>query len=413
MKEELFQKQRLPGLVKDKLSAWELSESVIERRIRDLRRLLHYMDNQGLASYNPDVGKIFLEKQDKDESVGKYTRSGSHTLVNVLDTIYNDLEYNRRKLYKDGHPLFGRIGDIASLFLEQLKGHERLSKTTIRSYRWHLSLFTESLCIQGVEVENLSETAILTYASSSQNTRPQTVRYVKRFLSYLFQEGFVDKDYSMLFDGVSVRRKEKIPSYYTKEEIVKLEKSVERSSAIGKRDYAIILLASRLGLRSSDIRNLQFSELDWDNSTINLIQYKTRRDLTLPLLADVGDAIIDYIRYGRPKSTLKTIFLTASAPYRKISAPGMSGIVAKHIYESGIEFKGKHKGVHTLRHSLATTMMNNGVRMPVISEVLGHAETQSTMHYLNIDVSHLLECSLRVPEVNSDFYNQGGGILYE
>ncbi len=166
-------------------------------------------------------------------------------------------------------------------------------------------------------------------------------------------------------------------------------------------------------VRSSDIRNLTFKEIDWDNNTINLTQYKTRKELTLPLLAEVGDAIIDYVKYGRPVSKSKTIFLSAHPPYGQISASGISSIVTCRIYEANIEYKGRHHGAHALRHSLATALMNNGVHMPVISEALGHAETQSTMYYLGIDVTHLPECSLAVPPINDAFYTQGGGMLYE
>ena len=107
---------------------------------------------------------------------------------------------------------------------------------------------------------------------------------------------------------IKLRKKERIPSYYTTEEIKVIENSVSRSSALGKRNYAMILLASRLGLRASDIMSLKFSDIDWDNDLIRLRIQKTGKTIELPLLADVGNAIIDYLRYGRPASTSQTYF---------------------------------------------------------------------------------------------------------
>ena len=119
----------------------------------------------------------------------------------------------------------------------------------------------------------------------------------------------------------------------------------------------MLLLASSLGIRASDIRTLQFSNIDWDKKMICLEQYKTKRDIDLPLLLEVGEAIIDYIINGRPKSDLKTVFLTAIHPYRPIATSTFSTVVSNYICQTGIEYKGRHHGVHCLRHSLATNML--------------------------------------------------------
>ena len=99
--------------------------------------------------------------------------------------------------------------------------------------------------------------------------------------------------------------KEKLPSYYSKEEILQFENQIDRLSIVGKRDYAMFLLASRLGLRSSDIRLLQFSDIDWDKNEIRIIQKKTKKPVILPLLEDVGTAIIDYVMNARPDKKTK------------------------------------------------------------------------------------------------------------
>jgi integrase/recombinase XerD len=153
--------------------------------------------------------------------------------------------------------------------------------------------------------------------------------------------------------------------------------------------------------------------LDWDSNVINLVQYKTKKEIELPLLAVIGEAIIDYIQNGRPKSDSKTIFLTANAPYTPLSVPGLSSIISGIIYKAGIETKDRHHGAHCLRHSLATQLLEQGTTLPVISETLGHSNSQTTMIYLGVDVTGLLRCSLEVPPVPESFYMQKGGWFYE
>ncbi len=174
-----------------------------------------------------------------------------------------------------------------------------------------------------------------------------------------------------------------------------------------------MLLASRLGLRASDIAALTFSNINWDTNTITLIMKKTCKIIELPLLTEVGNAIIDYLRHGRPKSDSKHIFLCAIAPYKEIVPFGICGAISQIIQRAPVDIKDRHHGGHSMRHSLAACMLSNGETIPTISEVLGHKKTQTTLTYLKIDLKSLLECSLPVPSVTESFYMQKGGVFYE
>ena len=176
--------------------------------------------------------------------------------------------------------------------------------------------------------------------------------------------------------------------------MLQIESSVNQSTSVGKRDYAMLLLATRLGLRSSDIAGLQFSNLDWDRNIIRLIQYKTKREIELPLLKDVGEAIINYVKYGRPSSSSKQIFLSSLAPYNPVNGAVVSLSVRKIISHSKIDTTDRKKGPHAMRHTLASQLLRNGVSLPVISETLGHKSTQTTMSYLRIDIDGLMKCTL-------------------
>ena len=139
----------------------------------------------------------------------------------------------------------------------------------------------------------------------------------------------MDNNFEDVLEYYKWVKQEKIPSFFSADEICTIEESVNRSGGIGKRNYAMLLLAGRLGLRASDIANLQFSNIDWEKSEIRLTQYKTGNPISLPLLNDVGNAIIDYLKYGRFKSESQNVFISGRAPY----IPANKSIVCSAIQE--------------------------------------------------------------------------------
>jgi len=225
-----------------------------------------------------------------------------------------------------------------------------------------------------------------------------TVCVLRSALRYLHSIGAVAADLSGALPRIRYSKKAKIPSAYTREEVEKTIGCIDRGNPKGKRDYALVLLAARLGLRASDISDLTFSSFKWDKNTIEVTQQKTGEPVVLPLLSDVGEAIIDYIRYSRPKSGEPFVFLKLNAPNDVMRANSIHSVVHTRLKSAGIKMPpGKKHGPHALRHSLASALLDNGVPMPVISEALGHADTDSTSVYLKIDISKLRECAVEAP----------------
>ena len=171
-----------------------------------------------------------------------------------------------------------------------------------------------------------------------------------------------------------------------RELVERLLKAVERSSPRGKRDYAILLLASRLGLRLGDIRMLTLDALKWDTAAIEITQSKTGAPLCLPLTEEVGQALIDY-RTGCPQTAHRELFLRAQPPFTPFAADGHFYNIVKYWRElAGIRFRSKqHCGLHSLRHTLATQLLREQTPMHVISEILGHTTTATTMIYAKAD----------------------------
>jgi len=178
--------------------------------------------------------------------------------------------------------------------------------------------------------------------------------------------------------------------------------SIDRGNPVGKRDYAIMMLVTRYGLRSADVKTLKLPDLHWSENVIEFVQSKTRNLLRLPLLRDVGWAIIDYLQNGRPPSEHPEVFLTCTVPIRPFgqNSCGLNAILAKRVRQAGVRISSElPKGMHSLRHTLASVMLANDVDLPVISSVLGHVTSEATSVYLHTDIARLKQCALDPEEV--------------
>jgi integrase len=132
----------------------------------------------------------------------------------------------------------------------------------------------------------------------------------------------------------------------------------------------------------------------------------------LPLLTEIGESIVNYLQHARPISDLQEVFLSARPPYRPMWRCSVNSAISKIMRESGVDISRRKFGPHSMRHSLASRLLANGVPLPVISESLGHNNTLSTMEYLRVDLSNLAKCTLDVLSVDPGFYEQKGGVFY-
>jgi site-specific recombinase XerD len=288
------------------------------------------------------------------------------------------------------------------LYIAHLEAIGR-STAHIRDVGLYLERLSAYLHHVGLEdITEMGNTHIHGYVNSLAVYEIPTIYHalcaLRGFLRHLCQNSIIADDLSACVPTVKYSKKAKIPSAYARDEIERLIGSIDRGNPRGKRDYALILLAARLGLRASDIASLTFSSFRWDKNTIEIVCGKTGAAATLPLLNDVGEAVIDYIRYARPRSDTHFLFLKLNAPNDVMFANSIHHTVYTRLKEAGIRIPpGKKHGPHALRHSLASALLDNNVPMPVISEALIHADIESTSAYLKIDISKLRECAAEVP----------------
>jgi len=299
---------------------------------------------------------------------------------------------------------YNPIVEIAFTRFVQSRRKLGISEKTLASNELYLSRFSEYLFKQKLgNIADINTGHILgfvnTLAGTTKATAYCTLCSLRVLLRYLHDEKYLEKDFSHVLPKLRIDKTSRIPSAYRKDEVQKLLNGVDRGNPKGKRDYAILLLASRLGMRAGDICDLSFKNIKWEHNEIELVQGKTQKKILLPLLQEVGSAIVDYLKYGRPITESTTIFVRHTCPITPLIPSTLHSIVHQHMRTAGIQIpEGKKHGPHALRHSLASALLEENTPLPVISEVLGHTSTETTNIYLKIDVNHLRSCALDITE---------------
>lgn len=380
------------------------------------RKLQSYMLLQNIKTYSASVGESFLlERFDKRDYCT--LSKGEKDLVRAVNVLSEFVNTGRINPVKERTDLHGPIGSLMELFLSHKKTL-RLKTSSIHEYRQHLSRFFRYLDQHGVtDIEAVNHFHVLNFLKGIDvrySTLPHmTLRSIRGFFKYLYQNSHIQTDISRLVPKDNHKKQTRLPSTYSKQEVEKMLDAIDRATATGKRNYAVVLLAARLGMRASDIANLEFNNLEWEQNTIVFDQFKTGKRIVLPMLAEVGNAIIDYLKHSRPKSDCRSVFLLCRSPHTPMQGCSVTGIVHRALVEAEINIQNRRHGSHALRHSLAGILLEQKTTLPVIAEVLGHKNTESTRYYLRIDLQTMKQCALEVSPVAVGFYQQGGGYFYE
>lgn len=373
--------------------------------------ILRFMKEKDLTRYTPSLGQQYISDCIPSDNLRHEDREKIRS-IQVLDDCIILGYIRKRSVNPVNHPLDGEIGLEMQKLINHLHSLRR-SSVTIKDYQLYLNSFLVYLNRSGIyALKGISERHMLDFVSTTENNKINVVSSLRVLSRYWFENHLIETDFDLVLKSYKWVKHEKVPSFFTVDEVRTIETSIDRSSGVGKRNYAMLLLASRLGLRASDIAHLKFSNIDWEKNEIRFVQNKTGNPISLPLLNDVGSAIIDYLKYGRFKSESQQVFISSRAPYIPANKSIVCSAIREVITKSKVETDGRRHGPHSLRHSLASCLLKNEVPMPVISETLGHVRTYTTMTYLRIDLISLMKCALPVPSIPDDFYTQKGGAFY-
>ena len=218
---------------------------------------------------------------------------------------------------------------------------------------------------------------------------------LRSFLQYARYCGDITLDLAAAVPAVANWSMPSIPRAISADQVHQLLASINRRTAMGRRDYAILLLLARLGLRSSEVAFLELDDIDWSSGTVS-VRGKSGLRNEFPLPLEVGQAIAAYLREGRPPSTSRRVFLRAKAPIRGFRGAGGVGSIVRHSLKR-TDIKAPTYGAHQFRHGLATEMLRQGASLGEIGDILGHRHPQTTMIYTKVDLEALRTLALPWP----------------
>ena len=376
---------------------------------RRWNQLMAYAEDRSECYYTEQLGMDFLK-----EFFGITQEDFSRTLpqaetqeIRVIRMVGNFQLHHavlRRYLKHKEILTIPLFVDIRSRFQSscEKKGY---SQVTTEHYVKQSSYLMDYLAAQGMNdftavTLDTVNAYIRTLAGFSYKTVEQHICSLRAFFRFLYQEGIMPDDFAAKMPMVKARKQTAIPSVWTHEELKQLVGAIDRGSPKGRRDYAIILIACRLGLRCTDIKNLCFENFNWTEKKICFTQSKTGQPMELPLVPDVGWAVIDYLKYGRPKVDSSRIFVRHMAPFLPFAeGDHLDQLIKAYMVKAHIPMRGKHRGMHSLRHTMASVLLEKDTPLPVISDIIGHLDTNSTAVYLKVDMERLAECPLDFEEV--------------
>ena len=364
---------------------------------------LVYAEQKGQHHFSKELGNTFLEDY-YGIRFGIRLSPSQVFKVRTITVLNEMLEHDcflrcHQKKGKQASPQFHNVIEEYEKF--QLK--KNISKQTILRKKIILVRFLNFLNKQGVnDITELTSHEVLSYPKTlekySNNSRSGILFTLRCFLQFLHSDGYTKEPFNSLFPVIFSNKFERLPSYYSTGEIYAILCQVDRNTEFGRRNYLILLLAVQLGMRAGDIRQLKFVNIKWNRNTVEFIQQKTNKPIQLPLTEEIKYALADYMKNSRPNVNESHVFVRHSAPIQPFAKDNsFYHIIDKYMVVAGIKLNNRKHGLHSMRHSIASNLMQNHTPYPVIAGILGHENTSTTKLYLRIDIQQLRTVALEVP----------------
>jgi len=396
--------KELLKLLEQELIRMGYKEATLEYYRVNWARLIGYFDDQGEEFFSEAIAMNYVDKKCDffaKEQAGLLTQSNIYLfrIVRMIGDFQKHGAISRRYMKSLSRVNKQENLDLLEAFSLYSKGCD-YSATTQKSYRRIVENFLSFMEARNCPIEKIVTTDLIDYVKTLMGYSHKMVEFTlcgtRVFLRFLHSEHYLIDDLSGNIPCIKSRRQIRIPSVWEQDDLLKLLNAIDRGNPSGKRDYAMILLVTRLGIRSVDVKGLTFSNFKWNENRVEFMQSKTKEMTNLPLLKDVGWAVIDYLKNGRPVSDSPIVFLRHLAPVMPFSDEDhLYQIIVKYMRMANLPISGKKKvGMHSLRHTLATTLLEQHVPLQEISDILGHQDIDSTSVYLKSSLKLLRECSL-------------------
>ena len=370
-----------------------------------LQAFASYMKVMKLEEYSPEIGDQMVEYCSDKLHVCKSRVKRAIGIVRQLNRLSQGLDGDAalwgNKCYVPDIP--GEYMDVLNKYANHcLKAGNRASTVHIKFLV--CGKFLEN--VAGLGCPNLSkltgEQVLQAFLALKYDEYWCRIRL---FLRFLYEQGMVSRNYDKLF--VYRKKKNPFPTVYSPDEIAIVERSIERSTPAGIRNYAIMLLMSRYGIRSRDIAALTLDNFDFENNRIQFVQLKTDKPWESELLPEVKEAILNYLLSVRANLTNSpTLFITSHIPYKPLNYLAIDTAVWTLFKKSGIEISGRRHGSRAFRSSIASNMVNDHVPTEVVRRILGHGTKHAIKHYARLDIESMRLCPLEVISPSGTFLKE-------
>lgn len=377
-----------------------LSPRTVYGHCKELREFADYCAQNAMQIYSPDTGLIyFLQRYGLDmaDSTVKLTEQQRATrrTIRFLDDIYQ-FGCARRNSHHD-YKVPPAYADVLESYLSDCIKNNG-APGTIDVKRTKLKQFLCYLDGRRILLPDITASDVSDYMTTLYQYKRETIHIIssvlRDFFRYLHTSGILENNLAGDVPRPKIYVEESFPETWTPEEIRQLLSAINRRTAIGTRDYAMILLAVLLGMRAGDICALNFKEIDWRKKVITYTQQKSGKINTLPLLPLIGEAIIDYLKNGRLDSDCDNVFIRHIHPYGAIaSSSTLSETIKRYMRQAGLTIKSR-KVAHSMRHTVASTLLRNGVPLMTVSNIMGHDTPKTTIAYTKVDIPALRKCAL-------------------
>jgi site-specific recombinase XerD len=287
-------------------------------------------------------------------------------------------------------PVLGAVDRALAPYVTYLRDERALSEVVVRGYTdvarsFQVSRFgNRTPRWEALRAEHLTDFVIAKVRRYQPGTVGGWVSALRSLVRYLHVSGVIPADLTGAIPGIHHPRLSGLPSGLEPDHVLRLLRAPDRRSRVGSRDYALLLLLCRLGLRCREVTALRLEDIDWQIGEL-MIRGKGRKLTHLPLPEDVGTAIAQYLRRGRPDSSLRSVFLGSRVPFKALSSHGLTNVVRARAVDAGLA----PFGAHRLRHTLATRILQKGGSLDEIAHVLRHASHDTTAIYAKVDLEAL------------------------
>ena len=372
------------------------------------RRFSEYAQNEGQQQYSSEMANGFLKQYYGICDPGHPKTQFDRTKVRAMK-ILADIKNNGciPKIYVSKQRIrptdFEEIYQIYALFLMS----QNQSKNTIASRLSRIDVFFRYLESKNIlHPDRISPTIIIDFMTYLQKNyssagKSNVLFTLRNFLTCPALSAHFPERLGNVITVIRTNKNERLPSFYAQEEVKRILDAVDRSSRQGKKDYLIILLAAQLGIRTSDIRCLKLENIQWDKNSLEFFQQKTKKYIQLPINEPLKFAILDYLKNSRENLAISDadyLFIRTRAPHEPYSENNrFTQRIALYFQKSGVQINGKHHGLHSLRHSLASQLLKQSTPITSIANALGHNSIEATKRYIQIDIEQLRTIALEVP----------------